>query len=77
MFSSFTYKIDAARIFSQNLPFCSSKSTKEKGGEAGLAAADARCVNWFLYLPRCKQKMVKDDGRVDETMFSAVLFINS
>ncbi len=46
-------------------------------GASVLTSADAKFVNWFLYLPRCKQDKVKKDGRVDETMFLASLVVNT
>lgn len=68
-----TYLIDAIRIASsimpsRNAPFCPGNRT--------IAAADAKFVNWFLYLPRCKEEAVKEDGKVDETMFLAHITIN-
>ena len=77
VFSSFTYVIDASRIMSQNLAINNSKNSKVKPGDAVLAAADAKYVNWFLYLPKCKQQMVKNNGTVDELIFMAVLLINT
>jgi hypothetical protein len=50
---------------------------EERGpGEKALEAADAKLVNWMLYLPKCKQNIVRKGGGVDETMFLAHLLIN-
>lgn len=46
-------------------------------GDSILTNADAKFVNWFLYLPRCKQDKLRKDGRVDETMFLACLVVNT
>ena len=61
---------------SANLGINNSKNTGEKPWESILAAADAKFVNWFLYLPRCKMNLV-ENGEVDEIMFMAVLLINT
>jgi hypothetical protein len=42
-----------------------------------LMAADAKFVNWFLYLPKCKTEIVREDRSVDEIMFRAHLTINT
>jgi len=73
VFSSLTYLIDAIRIVSSNMP---SKNGSFCPGSRIIPAADAKFVNWFLYLPRCKHEAVKDDGKVDETMFLAHVTIN-
>jgi hypothetical protein len=39
--------------------------------------ADTRILNWFLYLPDCKQNVVTDDRKIDELMFLAHLSVNT
>ncbi|TVY65503.1 hypothetical protein LSUE1_G007116 [Lachnellula suecica] len=73
VYSSFTYLIDSLRICSAVLTI----NMEERGpGERTLAAADAKFVNWTLYLPKCKQELVGKDQRVDETMFLAHIVMN-
>lgn len=51
--------------------------SEERGpGERVLEAVDAKFVNWFLYLPKCKVDLVLRDGKVDETMFLAHIVVN-
>ncbi|KAE8446843.1 hypothetical protein EG329_011620 [Mollisiaceae sp. DMI_Dod_QoI] len=73
VFSSMTYLVDAIRIASSNMPNINSSFCP---GSRTIAAADAKVVNWFLYLPKCKQEAVKEDGEIDETMFLAHMTIN-
>jgi hypothetical protein len=73
VFSSMTYLIDVLRIASSIMP---SKSQPFSPGSQAITAADAKLVNWFLYLPRCKHEAVKEDGKVDEPMFLAHVTIN-
>lgn len=68
-----TYLIDAIRIASSNMLF---RNTPFCPGSRTVAAADTKIVNWFLYLPRCKQGAIKEDGIVDEIMLLAHITIN-
>jgi hypothetical protein len=67
-FSSFTYLIDSVRIAGSLLTINNNESGP---GERALEAAEAKFVNWFLYLPKCKADIVKVGGEIDETMFWA------
>ncbi|KAH8799690.1 hypothetical protein F5884DRAFT_810890 [Xylogone sp. PMI_703] len=73
VFSSFTYHIDATRILSSLLDI---HDEPRLPGDRQLMAADAKLFNWFLYLPKCKQDIIKEDQSVDEVMFSAHIAIN-
>lgn len=76
VYSSLTYLLDAARILSSVMAInCES----HKPGDGTLAAADAKFVNWSLYLPKSKREneLVKDEQRVDEVMFLAHVLINT
>ncbi|CAG8950842.1 hypothetical protein HYFRA_00003059 [Hymenoscyphus fraxineus] len=73
VFSSFTYLIDACRTASSMIAL---DSEDKAPGERVLEALDAKFVNWFLYLPKCKTDVVLQDGKVDETMFLAHIVIN-
>ncbi|KAG9233266.1 hypothetical protein BJ875DRAFT_426183 [Amylocarpus encephaloides] len=72
-FSSFTYLIDSCRILSTQL---SINIAERSPGERSLEAADAKWVNWTLYLPKCKQNLMAKDGNADETMFLAHIIAN-
>lgn len=73
-FSSLSYQIDAMRILSSimNIHAC-----PRQPGDKAVMAADAKLLNWFLYLPKSKQELIKEDQSVDEVMFSAHLTINT
>lgn len=73
VFSSMSYLIDAMRIASST---CSTRVVPFCPGDRAILAADAKFVNWLLYLPRCKQEAVKEDRTIDETMFLAHVCIN-
>jgi len=74
IFSSFTYLIDVSRITSSILGI---NSDIRDPSDRKLAAADAKIVNWFLYLPKCKQNSMTEDRKVDELMFLAHLSMNT
>ena len=75
IYSSFTYLIDAGRILSATMAInCEAR----KPGDGSLAAADAKFVNWLLYLPKSKREneLMKDDQKIDEVMFLAHVMTN-
>jgi hypothetical protein len=74
IFSSFTYLIDVGRITSALLGI---NCDVRDHGDDRLTSADAMFVNWFLYLPKCKQELLKEDKGLDETMFKAHLAVNT
>ncbi len=74
IFSSFTYLVDVMRITSSVMNI---RLQDRQPGDGVLASADAKLVNWALFLPKCKQELVKDDRSVDETMFFAHLVFNT
>ncbi|TVY32072.1 hypothetical protein LOCC1_G008423 [Lachnellula occidentalis] len=68
VYSSWTYLIDVSRITSSLL----SINHEERGpGDPTIAIADTRILNWSLYLPKCKQDLISEDQKIDETMFLA------
>jgi hypothetical protein len=73
VFSSMTYFIDCMRGGSNMLGF---HLQAYEPGDKVIKSADAKFVNWALYLPECKLNVVKKDRKVDETMFLAHLIIN-
>ncbi|CZT01228.1 uncharacterized protein RAG0_08964 [Rhynchosporium agropyri] len=73
-FSSLTYLLDSIRILSHSMTII--RSPHEPGDKA-VTAADAKLVNWQMYLPPCKKEMVRLDGSVDETMFLAHLIVKT
>jgi len=74
IFSSMTYLIDSIRILSAIM---STIHSSREPGDKSLTWADAKYVNWSMYLPRCKQEIVKQNGKVDETLFLAHLIANT
>jgi hypothetical protein len=74
VFSSFTYLVDVMRIASSVMNI---NLEDRQPGDGVLASADAKFVNWALFLPKCKQELVRDDQSVDETMFFAHLILNT
>jgi hypothetical protein len=74
IFSSFAYLIDVGRILSSTIAI--TQLVKDPTDQK-LDAADAKIVNWFLYLPKCKQEVIKENRNIDEIMFMAHLSINT
>lgn len=73
-FSSFAYLIDIGHIIGVILAL---------GTEPGdpfdpeIISADASLMNWALYLPKEKQLVVEDMGKVDEILFQAHMICNT
>jgi hypothetical protein len=76
VYSSFAYLIDAGRIMSSTMDI---NCEPRRPGDGSHAAADAKYLNWTLYLPKSKQEteLVKDDQKVDEVMFLAHVLTNT
>lgn len=73
-FSSFAYLVDVGHIVGAVLALGT-----EPGGafEPDVVSADARLMNWIMYLPKEKQLVVEDPGKVDEVMFQAIMLYNT
>ena len=73
-FSSFAYLIDLGHIIGVILAL---------GTEPGdpfdpeIISADTSLMNWALYLPKKKQLVVEDLGKVDEILFQAHILCNT
>ena len=73
-FSSFAYLVDVGHIVGTILAL----GTEPRGAfEPDVVSADARLMNWILYLPKDKQLVVEDPGKVDEVMFQAIMLYNT
>lgn len=42
-----------------------------------MVSADAKLMNWIMYLPKDKRIVVEDPGKVDEVMFQAHMLYNT
>jgi hypothetical protein len=73
-FSSFAYLIDVGHIVGSILAL----GTEPRGAfEPDVVSADARLINWIMYLPKEKQLVLEDSGKVDELMFQAIMLYNT
>ncbi|KFY14410.1 hypothetical protein V492_02632 [Pseudogymnoascus sp. VKM F-4246] len=73
-FSSFAYLVDVGHIVGAVLAL----GTKPGSAfEPDVVSADARLMNWIMYLPKEKQLIVQDPGKVDEVMFQAIMLYNT
>lgn len=73
MFSSYAYRIDAIRAYTTVLPLELNRFTDSRIFDA----ADASLVNFWLYLPDSKKRLVATDGRFDEVLFQAHMLVCS
>lgn len=71
-FSSFTYRIEAARILARVV----SIQDMVEGQQDHVEAIDARITSWFHHLPESKAELLRSDGSVDEMMFQATMVVN-
>ncbi|KAL3471138.1 hypothetical protein BJX99DRAFT_32978 [Aspergillus californicus] len=71
-FSSFTYRIEAARILGRVV----AATDMVEGQQDEVEAIDARIAAFFHHLPESKQELLRSDGTVDEMMFQATMVIN-
>ncbi|OBT83311.1 hypothetical protein VE02_07963 [Pseudogymnoascus sp. 03VT05] len=73
-FSSCAYLVDLGHIAGSILAL----GTETQGTfEPAVISADAKLMNWFMYLPKEKQNVVEDPGKVDEVMFHAIMLYNT
>lgn len=74
IFSSFAYLVDVGHIVGTILAL----GTEPRGPfEPDVVSADARLMNWIMYLPKEKQLIVEEPGKVDEVMFQAIMLYNT
>ncbi|PWY89809.1 hypothetical protein BO70DRAFT_129255 [Aspergillus heteromorphus CBS 117.55] len=71
-FSSFTYRIEAARILGRVVAI----QDMIEGQQDQVEAIDARITSWFHHLPESKAELLRPDGTVDEMMFQATMMVN-
>ncbi|KAK4990034.1 hypothetical protein LTR50_002810 [Elasticomyces elasticus] len=71
-FSSFAYRIDAARVLGAVFTVA---RTQHNAQAANIA--DVRITNWILHLPPGMRECVGTNGKVDEMIFQAHMIINS
>ncbi|KAL2823857.1 hypothetical protein BJY01DRAFT_230604 [Aspergillus pseudoustus] len=71
-FSSYTYRIEAARILGKVI----SIQDIVEGQQDQVEAIDARITSFFHHLPESKAELLRPDGTVDEMMFQATMVIN-
>ncbi|KAB8208548.1 hypothetical protein BDV34DRAFT_222629 [Aspergillus parasiticus] len=71
-FSSFTYRVEAARILARVV----SIQDMVEGQQDHVEAIDARITSWFHHLPESKSELLRSDGSVDEMMFQATMVVN-
>ncbi|PYH99402.1 C6 transcription factor [Aspergillus ellipticus CBS 707.79] len=71
-FSSFTYRIEAARILGRVVAI----QDLIEGQQDQVEAIDARITSWFHHLPESKAELLRPDGTVDEMMFQATMIVN-
>ncbi|KAF7593104.1 hypothetical protein BBP40_012049 [Aspergillus hancockii] len=71
-FSSFTYRIEAARILARVV----SIQDLAENQQDHVEAIDARVTSWFHHLPESKAELLRGDGSVDEMMFQATMVVN-
>lgn len=73
-FSSFAYLVDMGHIVGTVLALGTEPGS---AFEPDVVSADARLMNWIMYLPKEKQLVVEDPGKVDEVMFQAIMLYNT
>ncbi|PYH83143.1 hypothetical protein BO82DRAFT_46622 [Aspergillus uvarum CBS 121591] len=71
-FSSYTYRIEAARILGRVVDI----QDMVEGQQDQVEATDARITSWFHHLPESKAELLRPDGSVDEMMFQATMVVN-
>ncbi|KAL4886674.1 hypothetical protein BJY04DRAFT_228462 [Aspergillus karnatakaensis] len=71
-FSSFTYRIEAARVLGRVV----SIQDLVEGQQDQVEAIDARITSFFHHLPESKAEVLRPDGTVDEMMFQATMVMN-
>ncbi|KAL4960832.1 Zn(II)2Cys6 transcription factor [Aspergillus stella-maris] len=71
-FSSYTYRIEAARILGRVVAI----QDLVEGQQDKVEAIDARITSFFHHLPESKIEYLRPDGTVDEMMFQATMVVN-
>ncbi|KAL2827539.1 hypothetical protein BDW59DRAFT_143934 [Aspergillus cavernicola] len=71
-FSSFTYRIEAARILGRVVAI----QNMLEGQQDQVESLDARITSFFHHLPESKAEVLRPDGTVDEMMFQAKMVMN-
>ncbi|KAE8357060.1 hypothetical protein BDV28DRAFT_126154 [Aspergillus coremiiformis] len=71
-FSSFAYRIEAARILAQVVSIQNMIDDQQNN----VINIDVRITAWFLSLPDSKTELLRSDGLVDEMMFQANMVVN-
>ncbi|KAL5338290.1 hypothetical protein BJX70DRAFT_205253 [Aspergillus crustosus] len=71
-FSSFTYRIEAARVLGRVVAI----QDLVEGQQDQVEAIDARITSFFHHLPESKAEVLRPDGTVDEMMFQATMVMN-
>lgn len=71
-FSSYTYRIEAARILGRVVAI----QDMVEGQQDQVESLDARITSFFHHLPESKAELLRPDGTVDEMMFQATMVIN-
>ncbi|KAL3454356.1 hypothetical protein BJX65DRAFT_260379 [Aspergillus insuetus] len=71
-FSSYTYRIEAARVLGKVV----SIQDLVEGQQEQVESIDARITSFFHHLPESKAELLRPDGTVDELMFQARMVIN-
>ncbi|KAL2869195.1 Zn(II)2Cys6 transcription factor [Aspergillus lucknowensis] len=71
-FSSYTYRIEAARILGKVI----SIQNLVEGQQDQVESVDARITSFFHHLPESKAELLRPDGTVDEMMFQATMVVN-
>ncbi|KAL4806788.1 hypothetical protein BDV18DRAFT_138225 [Aspergillus unguis] len=72
-FSSYTYRIEAARILGRVVAI----QDLIEGQQDQVESIDARITSFFHHLPESKAELLRPDGTVDEMVFQATMVINS
>ncbi|KAL4988074.1 hypothetical protein BDW68DRAFT_100593 [Aspergillus falconensis] len=71
-FSSYTYRIEAARILGRVVAI----QDLVEGQQDQVESIDARITSFFHHLPESKAELLRPDGTVDEMMFQATMVVN-
>jgi hypothetical protein len=74
VFSSFAYLIDLAHISGLVLAL---GTTFRDSFDPDVVSVDASLMNWGLYLPKEKYRVIEHPGKVDEIMFQALVSFNT
>lgn len=73
-FSSYAFRIDAARILG-NILAIGHMSASESGKQ--VESVDSSLTSWLLNLPASKRDVLDREGNADEMIFQAHMIINA